>query len=275
VCICAYIQAQDKNIPVVFSSSNGREHGYKLGDKIILEAKYDGAKPFQKVYSVMDKKDIWYAQVKMLDKCQGINRSVDCYGIIDIKGNIIVPHNYNEEFQCINGFFISYHGSNNGGCDNYFVIFNPKGKKIFETKGNVTIGGAYEQLVFTNNLVAIDKAERDDENGKLIKGNLGFIDFEGNTIIPFIYDSATSYDLGMMSVIFPYAHNRIVVSKNKKWGVIDFKGNIIHPFTIENVIAPQGPHKSIEIGKDGTVKMLLNNGKKMLINPKGKVTYTK
>ena len=60
VCLASYTQAQNKEVPTVFLEDMGyKQYGYKLGDSSILEAKYDEATPFEKVYSVMDKKDIW------------------------------------------------------------------------------------------------------------------------------------------------------------------------------------------------------------------------
>ena len=56
----------------------------------------------------------------------------------------------------------------------------------------------------------------------------GIIDSEGNTIIPFEYDSL-SICLDWGSSI--KSNGLLYVTKNKEFGVIDLKNNIVHPFT--------------------------------------------
>ncbi|HCB4431014.1 TPA: WG repeat-containing protein, partial [Salmonella enterica] len=50
----------------------------------------------------------------------------------------------------------------------------------------------------------------------------GLLDFSGNIIIPFRYDTVSNTD-------YRYNINFIAVAKNGRWGVIDKTGNLIRP----------------------------------------------
>ncbi len=60
-------------------------------------------------------------------------------------------------------------------------------------------------------------------------GNVGFIDNEGNTVIPCIYEDAEDFD-----------YNKVAVKKDGKWGVISSKNEEILPFEYEDVNFSEG-----------------------------------
>ena len=85
-------------------------------------------------------------------------------------------------------------------------------------------------------------------------GQVGIIDFDKNTVIPFLYEDIQKYPEG-----------QYLVKKNKKYGVIDGQGEIIIPLKYKSVRSPS--EGIIRVNQDGKWGYLYQNGE-VMITPK-------
>ncbi len=96
-------------------------------------------------------------------------------GVIDIKGNQIIPCIYDEISGLLDGTDDILVMNRDTNC-NYYGLVNQKGEIIIEPKYNDFDGGIY------NNLWAVK-----------LDNKWGFIDHNGNPVIPFKYDKANCF----------------------------------------------------------------------------------
>ncbi len=76
---------------------------------------------------------------------------------------------------------------------------------------------------FSEGLFGIDKAEK-DENGDLINVRWGFINKDGEEVIPFDYEE-----------VKPFSEGLAVVKKNGKYGCINKENQVVIPFEYKNL----------------------------------------
>ncbi len=156
------------------------------------------------------------------------------YGCINIKGEIIIPPQYEGVWEFN---------------DNGFAEFKKNGKYGFlNLKGEVVVEPIYDFFTTYISEYEIFKIQQNekygilDKNGKMIvppiydiiyfeygiivkrNNKYGIIDSKGNEIVPMQYDYI-SRDIG---------DDLIAVEKNGKYGYIDIKGNVVIPCQFED-----------------------------------------
>ncbi len=147
------------------------------------------------------------------------------YGLFDIKGNEIVP----VEYDCINFQ------------KNYFIVENDYKYGLINILGKIIIPVKYDEVVVENNFIKALKKDKihlfdftGNPNGDLkfdriddfsngfalvgIKDKYGFINDLGQLKIPAIYNGA-----------FDFANGIADVANNGKWGFINTNGEVVVP----------------------------------------------
>ena len=122
------------------------------------------------------------------------------FGIIDMANNVLVPFVYNSLNQYDNGIFVAKKRK-------YYGLINKNGEIIAPFKFN-------EIYEFRNGLAVVQKGEK-----------WGIIDENGNNIIPFKYDDIWSF----------YDRDKARATKDGKYGWIDKKGDTVIPFEYEPI----------------------------------------
>ncbi|EDV4178239.1 WG repeat-containing protein [Salmonella enterica subsp. enterica serovar Ramatgan] len=89
------------------------------------------------------------------------------------------------------------------------------------------MGDAYGNVIIAPQFSSIQMINQRPDAfvaGKRMNGRIlyGLLDFSGNIIIPFRYDTVSNTD-------YRYNINFIAVAKNGRWGVIDKTGNLVRP----------------------------------------------
>ena len=128
------------------------------------------------------------------------NREDEKWGFLDLKGNIVIPLDYNNRPTFSEGI----------------ALVEKDGKYGYiDIKGNTIIPFIYDRAQdnFNNGIAKIYKERK-----------YGFIDKTGNEIIPAVYD-----------VIKDFEGNYAIALRNKMYGIIDKSGNEIIPCIYEEV----------------------------------------
>ncbi|MEY7587029.1 WG repeat-containing protein [Salmonella sp. 237J8] len=89
------------------------------------------------------------------------------------------------------------------------------------------MGDAYGNVIIAPQFSSIQMINQRPDAfvaGKRMNGRslYGLLDFSGNIIIPFRYDTVSDTD-------YRYNINFIAVAKNGRWGVLDKTGNLVRP----------------------------------------------
>lgn len=126
------------------------------------------------------------------------------YGFVDGNGNIVIPCQWYDAHEFVNGMAAVADANNRWGYIN--------------TRGELVIPCQYESywylLDFKEDLVAVK-----NENGKW-----GYIDKYGNTVVPFSWTEVLDFSEGLAPV----------KDDNGKWGYIDKNGAVVLPCVWEN-----------------------------------------
>lgn len=153
------------------------------------------------------------------------------YGLFDIKGNEIVPLEYD---------YINFQ-------NNYFIVENDYKYGLIDILGKIIIPVKYDEVVVENNFIKALKKDKihlfdftGNPNGDLkfdriddfsngfalvgIKDKYGFINDLGQLKIPAIYNGA-----------FDFANGIADVANNGKWGFINTKGEVVVPLKYNSV----------------------------------------
>lgn len=124
------------------------------------------------------------------------------YGIMDIKGNVIIPNIYSMATPFVQGISAVMNE------DGWFFI-NREGKTIIKPNNYVALNSNIHSPKHINfigdNLIALQKGDK-----------WGYLDLKGNIAIPFIYNSANSF-----------ANGKATVNLNGKNIVIDKTGKCL------------------------------------------------
>lgn len=121
-------------------------------------------------------------------------------GYMDLQGNVVIPQKYYEARPFSGGMA---------------AVQSAEVKTVYRYWDNER-----EEIVQVETPDAAPDPENVSEDIAAVPGKWGFIDKNGNTVIPFIYDVACSF-------VGDYA----AVTKDGKDGVIDRSGNTVVPFT--------------------------------------------
>lgn len=195
-------------------------------------------------------------------------------GLIDIKGQVVLPPIYKRIFDFQDGYAKVMQDSTRFG-DNQYGLVNTNGKEIIRcmydgldvlSNGRIMVL-AQQKYGFLNKQgqVAIpfeyDSAIRFEDNISVVsKGrHYGVIDIYGRQVLPFEYDRLkylgkacfAAYSNGKWQIIDKgkhqlglsdydsvgdvFAGKYIAVAINRKWGVIDYSGTQILPFEYSSV----------------------------------------
>jgi hypothetical protein len=222
---------------------------YRKGDKwgycnqakeLIIPPKFEEVSLFNQDSAVFDSKVFWYASVKLNGK----------YGAINEKGDFFIPAQYAFPISFRQGFcwMINYE-SEDKNVDKLLII-NYKNQKIFSSKKNPGMIRDFNDGLLGISLIS------DNSN----VGLLGFIDYQGNVVIPFQYEGNSPVS------DFVFQYGRAALIKNGKMGIIDKNNKIIYPFIINNPL-PNGHF----FEKNGTAHIFLEDASVLIIDAKGKV----
>lgn len=125
------------------------------------------------------------------------------YGVIDKKGNIIIPAEYSE-IKIPNpekGVFVCYQGENT-------KVLNERKEEILTEYNHIQpirLKNISSDLMYEKSVLTYEK-----------EGKRGLISFEGKEIAKPIYDEIDS---------LPYKEGTLTVKQNEKYGIINIKGN--------------------------------------------------
>lgn len=135
------------------------------------------------------------------------------YGLINLNSEIVLPCEYESIWE----------SSNN---DELGSLFKNKKYGVINSKGEITISCIYDYLMFSNynNKIIARLIVKDStsSNREIIK--IGVIDYNGNLIIPIIYDEIETFDYGYFKV-------RIV----DKQGILNSDGKVIAPIKYDEI----------------------------------------
>lgn len=123
----------------------------------------------------------------------------DFEGIIDSKGNIVVPIQYNYAKYLNNDVVVVAKGKEYGSFG------------VIDTKGTIKVPLVYDYVKaesYGEGLIAAKKGEK-----------FGYVDMNGTVVIPFQYESASAFSEGLAAVVL-----------NNKLGFIDSSNRIVIPF---------------------------------------------
>lgn len=150
------------------------------------------------------------------------------YGMINKKGELVVPYKYNYITDMEEGFAKVELGNKNG---------------FIDKTGREIVPVIYDDATqFSDAVASVTK------NGKR-----GFVDASGKLIIPNIFD----YDFGFHS-------GTALVSKAGKWGLIDKKGKEIIPIAYDVVYNLTPDHSIFKVKENGKMYMVDKNNKKIM-----------
>ena len=130
------------------------------------------------------------------------------YGMIKPNGNLKIPFEYD---------FIEYYDTNHLSSEYY----NAKKGKVysFYNKNLIKIGESYEPLyngfTVSNPIISF----------KNLNGKFGVVDWEGNAIIPFIYDKEINFE----------GEKFAIAKRGEKFGIINNQNKEIFPFDFEDI----------------------------------------
>ncbi|WP_106154831.1 WG repeat-containing protein [Marinilabilia salmonicolor] len=159
------------------------------------------------------------------------------YGIIDSLGNIKIPIEYDlistKPARSYGNNFTTFLIKKNG---KYQILNNQAELEIKKEFVKVDILSDNYYLAYSNDSIfLIDDDSKivsnkytgyyDFDEGFIVRlGNkMGTIDYKGNTILPFIYDS----------IFHPHLEDFLYAKKDGRFGVIDYDGKVVIPFEYE------------------------------------------
>lgn len=164
---------------------NGKTGFRDLDGKIVIEPKFDNAEMFSEGLST----------VKVGDK----------YGLIDEKGNYVLPLTNFESLGSV------HNGLANFRANDKYGFVNTAGKEIIKPQFD-WVGEFSEGLCVVRN-----------DNGKPGTGKHGYIDMTGKIIIALQFQYADKFENGQAKF-----------ELNNLWGTIDKTGKVIEPATHES-----------------------------------------
>jgi hypothetical protein len=140
------------------------------------------------------------------------------FGFINHNNEKIIPLIYDFALDFNNGFAMVCNGVKISADSSELESFGLCG--IIDSTGKIVVPILYD---------IIERIEQEDLTNKVILAvkdkKVGWIDFNGNVKIPFIYDDGKH----------EYTGNLFRVKKGTKWGYIDINGNEIIPFIYDKV----------------------------------------
>ncbi len=242
-----FVIAQNNQNDILVPYRKGDKWGLSTIDKkIVLAPAYDEPLLMQRDSSVSDGKILHYASVNINGK----------YGAINEKGELFIPAIHQNPIFLRQGFFyfsvMDFENKNKN--TEKFAIYNYKNKKIFSSK---FMPGMLRD--FQDGLLAVSLIDNEKTN----VGVLGFIDYEGKTVIPFMYEG--NHPMSDYHFEGGYA----LVAKKGKLGLIDKKNKVIYPFTLD------GMPTQNTTDKNGIITLSMFDGTEMKIDGKGKVLSKK
>lgn len=163
------------------------------------------------------------------------------YGVVDWEGNILIPFEYDELFK-IDGipFLLVKKG-------NFYGVISSSGQTKIPVKYK-EIGEVYDKFD--------DKRERDRllfvVDGKIVNINNETVIDGYDSIIPIYYN-----------------HNKLIVSKNKKFGIIDINKKVLLPLEYDEISnwVEYGPRERHFIKKNGKYGLIEYETFKTIIPP--------
>lgn len=234
-----YLKAEKDGVQTIIDA-NGNEvtDGY-VSRTPTKDGKHSIVYGADDIYKIIDNNgnvviDKGYSYIEELDNNYFIVSSSQKSGIIDLTGKSLVDLKYNSIFKIDNTELLQANISetntvslinkdmqvivsmDNAGidiADNYIRVFSEKDMKYFDFTGKELTA----QEVFPNNKIY----------AKRINDKWGFVDKDGNTVVPNEYDMVTEVNK------YGFAGIRL----NGKWGVIDSEGKIIQEpvYDIDNL----------------------------------------
>lgn len=165
------------------------------------------------IYNIVAKQNKNYEIEEIKQYNYFILKQDNLYGVIDKKGNIIIPSEYSE-IKIPNpekSVFVCYQGENT-------KILNERKEEILSEYSNVQpirLKNISSDLMYEKSVLKYKKDEK-----------YGLINLEGKEVTKPIYDEIDS---------LPYKEGELIVKKNEKYGVINIKGNAIVPIKYDEV----------------------------------------
>jgi hypothetical protein len=203
-----------------------------------LESQYIIAKKAEK-YGLIDHNNkthlaFDYAMLTRMDKGQFVAQKKDKVGVIDSLGKTIIPFDYTHIAQQYQNLLYANKDQKK------YLIFSKK--KIFEIKhydiDMLKEGTAWVGICLPN-------------------GKCGFLDLNGNEVIPFEYQSYHDFDKNTAAIL----------RKNNKFGLIDSQNGMLLPFiydSLSNIYVIKNYQKYYYARKDGKVGFIDKNEKTIL-----------
>lgn len=127
----------------------------------------------------------------------------DKYGFLDLQGHEVVPCIYDETGVFRLGRTLARLGNHYGIIDTNGGIVLPIEYDSYTPKGM--------KYMYYDSLALVEK-----------DGKLGYVDLQGNLVIPFYFDEAFEFSEGLAAALF-----------QGHWGYIDTKGDIFMPFIFD------------------------------------------
>lgn len=140
-----------------------------------------------------------YQYANAFSEGYAVVKQYDRYGMIDHQGREVVPCKYEVLSDISQGLFFG------GSEDEGFALFGPYLKPLTDFR--------YQAIVSIGNRRIC--AKRD--------GKYGYLDPEGNEVIPFVFDNAYTFSQGFAAV-----------SQEGKWGIVDTAGRFLLPVAYDH-----------------------------------------
>ncbi len=213
--------------------------------KMVIKPVYNEPFSFQRDSSVFDGKILHYASVNINGK----------YGAINEKNELFIPAEHKTPIYLHQGFFsFGVNFDNQDKNVEKFALYNYKNKKIFSSKFPIGIIRDFQDGLKAISLIT---------NPKSYVGVLGFIDYEGKTVIPFMYEGNNPMS------DYHFEKGYALVPKKGKMGVINKQNKVIYPFVLDGI---PGENTTDE---NGNIKLNIFDGTEILIDTKGNVLSKK
>lgn len=170
---------------------------------IIISLIIIGAVAFGWIYNLVIEKGKEYEIEEVKQYNYFLLKQDDSYGVIDKKGNIIIPTEYSE-IKIPNpekGIFVCYQGEN-------VKVLNERKEPILTEYKNIQpirLKNISSDLMYEKSVLTYEK-----------EGKKGLISLEGKEITKPIYEEIDS---------LPYKEGALLVKQNEKYGIINIKGN--------------------------------------------------
>ena len=175
------------------------------------------------------------------------------WGFIDQEGNEVIPMQFDHAVDFNNGLAAVMR-------DGYWGFINTSGEVVIPFNINVVHDDGHGFLIYPRYsygriAVSIGGWE-ENEYGHWMDNTLwGFIDSEGNQVVPFMYTMASPFSDGL-AVVRTGTHSHIgadgeFVESTTRWGAIDVYGNVVVPFEFGGISAFRYGASAVS-GLDGT-----------------------